>query len=58
MAISDHLLYIVYPTNNEIFNCQITAGSFCELNTSLYAVDASGHYMFYLYKREEENINK
>ena len=33
MAISDNLLYITYPTNTEIFNCQVSAGSFCELNT-------------------------
>ena len=41
MAILGNLLYIAYPTNTEIFNCQINTGSFCELNTPLYAADAS-----------------
>ena len=58
MAISDNLLYIAYPTNTEIFNCQLSAGSFCELKTPLYAIDSSQHCMFYLYKRDEVNIDK
>ena len=58
MAISDNLLYIAYPTNTEIFNCQLSAGSFCELKTPLYAIDSSQHCMFYLYRRDESNIDK
>ena len=58
MATSDNLLYIAYPTNTEIFNCQLSAGSFCELKTPLYAIDSSQHCMFYLHKRDEVNIDK
>ena len=58
MAISDNSLYITYPTNTGIFNCQLSAGSFCELKTPLYTIDSSQHCMFYLYKRDEVNIDK
>ena len=58
MAMSDNLLYIACPTDAEVFGCQLSAGSFCELGTPLYAMDSSQHCVFYSYKRDEVGIDR
>ena len=55
IAISKDNLYITFPNSDDIVNCQLSAGYYCEINTPFYPLDSTNHCSYNIL---QNNLNK
>ena len=58
LAITTGDQYVAFPREEEIMGCQLTAGAFCELNTTLFPTIGLTSCEFALYQKDHEWILK
>ena len=56
LAITTGDQYVAFPQEEEIMGCQLTAGAFCELNTTLFPTIGLTSCKFALYQKDHEQI--
>lgn len=58
LAVSENDQYLTFPNSDEVFNCKLSGGHYCEIRSALYPRDKSNHCLFFLFNQDDENINK
>ena len=50
--------HIIFPEDDYVLSCMISAGQFCRLNITPHPIDYTQDYHFYLFKNDQTAIRK
>ena len=58
IGISKDKMYVTYPSYEEVLGCQISAGSFCEINSAIFTSHKSQSCEYLLFKQSTAKIKQ